>query len=103
MNKRQIAFSDMLLKHREEFLPISFFARELETSPKTLYRDLAVMEGFLEGFQARVEKRKGVGIRLCIGTESRESLRNHISYLGYHAHRREENSCRQRLGEWISC
>lgn len=92
MNKRQIAFSDMLLKHREEFLPISFFARELETSPKTLYRDLAVMEEFLEGFQAKVEKRKGVGIRLCIGTESRESLRNHISYLGYHAHRREENS-----------
>ena len=61
MNKRQISFMNMLLYHDQEFLPIDFYAGELDTSSKTLRRDLEQVQKFLAGFEAVIDKKSGVG------------------------------------------
>ena len=83
MNKRQISFMNMLLYHDQEFLPIDFYAGELDTSSKTLRRDLEQVQKFLAGFEAVIDKKSGVGIRLRIGGEQKGRLNNHISYLAF--------------------
>lgn len=83
MNKRQISFMNMLLNHSGDFLPIDFFSEKLDVSSKTLRRDLELVEKFLKSFQAEIEKKSGVGIRLSINQNHREQLHNHISYLTY--------------------
>ena len=83
MNKRQISFMNMLLCHDQEFLPIDFYAGELDTSSKTLRRDLEQVQRFLDEFGAVIDKKSGVGIRLRIGGEQKGKLNNHLSYLAY--------------------
>lgn len=83
MNDRQISFLNKLLDYCKEYRPIDFFARELQVSSKTLRRDLEVLGGFLEGFKAAVERKNGVGIRLCIGRIEKKRLVNQITYLTY--------------------
>lgn len=83
MNKRQILFLNMLVSHSREFLPIDFFAEKFRVSPKTLRRDLELIEHYLEEFEGGILRKSGVGIRLLIGQEQKNKLSNHISYLAY--------------------
>lgn len=83
MNNRQILFLNMLVNDSREFLPIDFFAEEFQVSPKTLRRDLGLIETYLEDFGAEIERRSGVGIKLRIGQEQKSQLSNHIAYLTY--------------------
>lgn len=52
---------NMLLSHDQEFLPIDFYAGELDTSSKTLRRDLEQVQKFLDEFGAVIDKKSGVG------------------------------------------
>ena len=92
MNIRQISFLNMLVSHSGEFLPIDRFAEDLQVSQKTLRRDLDLIETYLKDFGAGIERRSGVGIRLWIQPDTRDQLRNRISYLTYVSRSSERKS-----------
>lgn len=83
MNKRQVLFLTMLLANHGRWLPIDYFAEELEVSAKTLRRDIAVLEEFLKSFEGRIGKKSGVGIKLIIPRNAIGKLKNQVTYLAH--------------------
>lgn len=65
MNERQIKFIELLLQS-EKYEPVHMWAEKLKVSEKTLHRDIDKMNQELEGINAFIEKKAGVGVKINI-------------------------------------
>lgn len=63
MNKRQIALLKKLII-QDSYLPIKYFSKELNTSGKTLSKDLDEIEEELKPIGVQIDRKQGIGIRL---------------------------------------
>ena len=63
LNERQIEFIKLLLEEKD-YKTISSFAEVLKTSSKTLQKDLAAIEDYLDDFNIMLDRKSGTGIKV---------------------------------------
>ena len=71
MNERQIKFIELLLKN-EKYKPVHEWAEKLKVSEKTLHRDIDKINREIEFFNAFIEKKAGVGVKINIDNANKK-------------------------------
>lgn len=71
MNERQIKFIELLLQD-EKYKPIHEWAEKLKVSEKTLHRDIEKINREIEFFNAFIEKKSGVGVKINIDNANKK-------------------------------
>lgn len=78
MYAREITFLRLLLEN-EKYLPVSFYARQMQVSDKTLRRMVPGLNSLLAAYGGLIASCPGNGIRLDIMEAQREQLFNYVS------------------------
>ncbi|HBM75003.1 MAG TPA: transcriptional regulator ManR, partial [Clostridiaceae bacterium] len=86
LNMRQIEFIKRLLGEKD-YKTISSFADSLKVSSKTLQKDLAVIEKYLNHFNVSLDRKPGTGIKIINADKAKLLLNNSIQ--------RQERGCSQ--------
>ena len=73
MNERQIKFIELLLKN-EKYKPVHEWAEKLKVSEKTLHRDIDKINREIEFFNAFIEKKAGVGVKINIDNANKKKF-----------------------------
>ncbi len=78
MNKRQESLLKYLI-NSQEYEPVELIADHLTVSSKTIRRDLAVIDELISRYDAKVDVKRGKGVRLFSSTEAKEKLSQEFS------------------------
>lgn len=73
LNKREIDFIHLLIEENE-YKPISYYAKKLNVSTKTLQSDLKTIRNYLERYHIFINAGSGKGILIQFENEDREKL-----------------------------
>lgn len=77
LTKREVEFIRLLLDETQ-YQPISYYAKKLDVSTKTLQSDLKKIRGFLKLYDMEIEAGSGKGILLLQNSAEREQLINAV-------------------------
>ena len=77
MNERQIKFIELLLQS-EKYKPIHEWSEKLKVSDKTLHRDIDKINREIESFNAWIDKKAGVGVRINVDNANKKKFYEQI-------------------------
>lgn len=75
LRNKEIIF---LLLGEDRYVTVRFIAEHINVSSRTVLRELNNIEKWLKNYNIRMEKRKGIGIRINLSGKERELLLNNI-------------------------
>lgn len=78
LSKREVDFIYLLLGE-SEYQPISYYAKKLNVSTKTLQSDLKNIRNYMKRYEIKIDARPGRGLLTCAKKENSEKLLNEIS------------------------